>query len=560
MAISKLVTKAIKDSEIKTDNLASGAVTTAKIGPSAVESSEIADGSVAAGDLTTTLDLSPKTVTLPSSAVSFDRDYFNIALLGFKMAVNESLTVFNLIDGIVDEFHDESGTDEAEGSNDLYNATDDYYINSTQPDGQSLAYSAGFTTTTVTEADTSTAGSNPARGNSTTGAFTVPAGVTSVSFVLTGAGGGFRGNARYGPGSAGGGLTTGNLAVTGSQVLYVGAGEGGEGGSSASERGGGFGGGNGHDCRGGGGGGFSGIFAHPYSVSAPGSAGSLPAPSSVIAIGAGGGGSSNSGGGGAGGGLTGCNAAGAEQTDRASGYGSGAAGGGDQEQGGQGGDSPGTAGQTGGFLFGGKGGDFGGGGGAGYYGGGGGDKGSPQGYYGGGGGGSAYYGHPQITSGATEEGTETESGATAHPQYTADTGEGFDNSPQGHTDPANGTGEDGFALITASLNATATTTSILSTPFAAQSVPTSSRIVVFEEHIDTPTLNTDIIASISRNGGSNFTTATLTDSGYVTGSSGQRILTGQATISGQPSGQSMRWKLALANNQVKIHGVSLSWA
>ena len=54
--------------------------------------------------------------------------------------------------------------------------------------------------------------------------------------------------------------------------------------------------------------------------------------------------------------------------------------------------------------------------------------------------------------------------------------------------------------------------------------------------------------------------ATLSDSGYVTGSSGQRILTGQATISGQPSGQSMRWKLALANNHVKIHGVSLQWA
>ena len=83
---------------------------------------------------------------------------------------------------------------------------------------------------------------------------------------------------------------------------------------------------------------------------------------------------------------------------------------------------------------------------------------------------------------------------------------------------------------------------------------------MFEENIDTPTLNTDIIASISRDGGSNFTNATLTDSGYVTGSSGQRILTGQATISGQPSGQSMRWKLALANNRVKIHGVSLAWA
>ena len=81
-----------------------------------------------------------------------------------------------------------------------------------------------------------------------------------------------------------------------------------------------------------------------------------------------------------------------------------------------------------------------------------------------------------------------------------------------------------------------------------------------EENIDTPTLNTDIIASVSRNGGSNFTNVTLADSGYVTGASGQRILTGQATISGQPSGQSMRWKLALANNMVKIHGVSLSWA
>jgi len=105
-----------------------------------------------------------------------------------------------------------------------------------------------------------------------------------------------------------------------------------------------------------------------------------------------------------------------------------------------------------------------------------------------------------------------------------------------------------------------TSTTIVSEPFAAGIVPTTSRIVVFEEDVSTPTLNTDIVASISRNGGSNFTTATLTDSGYVTGSSGQRILTGQASIAGQPSGQSMRWKLALANNHVKIHGVSLQWS
>ena len=127
-----------------------------------------------------------------------------------------------------------------------------------------------------------------------------------------------------------------------------------------------------------------------------------------------------------------------------------------------------------------------------------------------------------------------------------------------------GAGEDGYVLITGCAPNFAApgggSTTLISTSFTANSIPTSSRIVVFEENVDTPTLNTDIIASISRDGGSTFTNATLSDSGYVTGSSGQRILTGQATISGQPSGQSMRWKLALANNHVKIHGVSLQWA
>ena len=105
-----------------------------------------------------------------------------------------------------------------------------------------------------------------------------------------------------------------------------------------------------------------------------------------------------------------------------------------------------------------------------------------------------------------------------------------------------------------------TTTNIVSNAFTAGSAPTTSRIVVFQENIDSITLNTDIVASISRDGGTTFTTVTLADEGYVTGSSGQRILAGTATISGQPSGTSMRWKLALANNASKIHGVSLAWA
>ena len=105
-----------------------------------------------------------------------------------------------------------------------------------------------------------------------------------------------------------------------------------------------------------------------------------------------------------------------------------------------------------------------------------------------------------------------------------------------------------------------TSTTIVSNAFTASSEPSTSRIVVFKEDIDSATLNTDIIASVSRNGGSNFSTVTLVDEGYVTGASGQRVLAGLVDISGQPSGTSMRWKLALANNTSKVLGVSLSRA
>jgi len=71
----------------------------------------------------TSANLDPTTVGDPRT------NEFNTSLLGFKIAVNEGLTVFNLVDGVVDEFHDESGTDEGEGSNDLYCASSDFYKN-----------------------------------------------------------------------------------------------------------------------------------------------------------------------------------------------------------------------------------------------------------------------------------------------------------------------------------------------------------------------------------------------------------------------------------------------
>ena len=166
---------------------------------------------------------------LLSSGKTEDNE-FNIGLLGFKMAVNDGLTVFNLVDGIVDEFHDESGTDEAEGSNDTYCATSDHYINSTSPAGTSVCYSgcisAGFTTSSVTEPDTSTAGANPAIGVTTFGTFTVPAGLASANIAAWGGGAGS--GMDTGGAGGGGGYSEGTLAVTQGQVLYVGVGEGSE--------------------------------------------------------------------------------------------------------------------------------------------------------------------------------------------------------------------------------------------------------------------------------------------------------------------------------------------
>ena len=604
MALTKVTKVGITNDAVDSDKLKDGSITTAKIGASAVESSEINDGTITVDDLASTLDLSSKTVTLPNTSVTVGmlsntldlssktvtlagstvaalkqpiQD--NIGLLGFKMAVNDGLTVFNLVDGVVDEFHDESGTDEAEGSNDLYCGTSDYYINSTQPAGVSACVSAGFTTASITEPDTSVTGTDISpiaagwpkggacspRGQSgcgSVGKFTVPSGVSSVSVYAWGAGG-----SKFNGCGGGGGYATGTLAVTAAQAFDIVVGEAGHPQTSICTPGSV---GQGTPSLGGGGsgatstpqgnlgssgGGLSGIFgcnAIP-SESLTSNGPSVSAPTVYLVVGGGGGGAHggvNHGGGG--GGLTGVN-------------GAGSGGGG---QGGSqcaAGSSPlSTPGPAAGFLRGGASGrntsrspaTTTGAGGSGYYGGGAGGASGPS--TAGGGGGSSYIGHPQITSGSTEAGGTQEGGGDAVPLYTAPLSDSGMNlgGPRGATDG----GGDGYVLFTASLPATTTSTTITSNAFASGTVPTSSRIVVFEENVETPTLNTDIIASVSRDAGVTFTTATLADSGYVTGSSGQRILVGQATISGQPSGQSMRWKLVLANNAVKIHGVSLQWS
>ena len=88
-----------------------------------VDGINITDGVITEAKLQTKLN--------PDNAI--DSNAFNIGVLGFKLAVNDGLTVFNLIDGVVDEFHDNTGVDTPENSNATYDATSDFYSNQSGP-------------------------------------------------------------------------------------------------------------------------------------------------------------------------------------------------------------------------------------------------------------------------------------------------------------------------------------------------------------------------------------------------------------------------------------------
>ena len=90
---------------------------------------------------------------------------------------------------------------------------------------------------------------------------------------------------------------------------------------------------------------------------------------------------------------------------------------------------------------------------------------------------------------------------------------------------------------------------------------TGDLVMTYSNNVGTASINTDIIASISRDNGTTYTATTLVSQG-TTG--GHTVLTANSVdISGQPAGTSMRWKIATANQSVTkstfIQAVSLGW-
>lgn len=101
---------------------------------------------------------------------------------------------------------------------------------------------------------------------------------------------------------------------------------------------------------------------------------------------------------------------------------------------------------------------------------------------------------------------------------------------------------------------------LISNSETAETEPDIARIVIFEEDVDSITENTDIKAYVTKDGGSTYAQVTLTDEGDY--QSGKRILTGTVdlTQSGIGSGTSIEFKIETLNNKLlKLHGVGLLW-
>lgn len=187
MAQTKVKTKGITDTnvtnaklgtDISAAKLTAGTVATARLGSGTASSS-----TYLAGDQTY------------KALSEYDDNQLqsNVAMLGFKVAVNGSLTRYNLVDQSIDEFYDTSGIDASASTNEARVASgDNYYYwgasGSNPSGGNSTDTSIADYTTHVFTAD---------------GALTVSTGGNVTILVVAGAGSGGDG---YGGGGGAGGL------------------------------------------------------------------------------------------------------------------------------------------------------------------------------------------------------------------------------------------------------------------------------------------------------------------------------------------------------------------
>ena len=594
MGITKLENQNLNNDAIGSGEIDTGAVDNSKIG-----------AEVKNEDISPSANIPTSKLALPGPPSQFvrgdgsfgaidttgiDENAFNIGVLGFKMAVNEGLTIFNLVDGIVDEFNDESGVDTAENTNASYDSTSDFYSNdSTAPSPATTNIQAFWHNDGTFESNQSLDGGGAANNELSPFTYTAPPTAKSVDLLVVGGGGaGGRGTTGSMVGSGGGGGAGGlvyieNFPVVGggSYPITVGAGGGNEPDSGT----------NGADTTftspvptpfgttivgegGGAGGDYTGPQPINYEGGSAGGQGYSPEPSTLEPATQ----ATNHP-------IPGITPAGANAIDQspslnlqgsygndgskneqASEYTMGA-GGGAGEQG-----TPPTPNV---YAVGGAGlpyniAD-----------------GSTSIVYAGGGGGSA--GYPMPTSYSPEApggggrgigGSNAQAepadatpqnpllNGTSPPQFGPQIaalsfggggGGGGNNGASGTTPAGGGNGGSGVVYVSVSQTGSLSNSmTLISDTFTANATPSKARIVLFAE---LPDGTSDFTVSATRDN-STFNAITLTDEGYEAGSSGIKIFTGSTPLTGSASPQvQLRWKIvgSSLSGANKIHGVSLQW-
>lgn len=135
-------------------------------------------------------------------------------------------------------------------------------------------------------------------------------------------------------------------------------------------------------------------------------------------------------------------------------------------------------------------------------------------------------------------------------------GETVSLAPTGYTE-SSGTGRSAYLVGYEIVGPTSPNATVISTLTTADAVPTTGRIgLLVDTAGQTVTPGTNLRAWISRNGGTNETECTITLVQTLAG--GISYYEGTASLTGQPSGTSMRWRYQLTT-PINIDAVSVFW-
>jgi len=520
--------------KVKTRGLTDLNVTNAKIAAGTIDVTAKITGVVPAANLGTGT-ASSSTVLYGDGTFKSEPTYddnqlqSNVAMLGFKVAVNGSLTRYDLVDQSIDEFYDTSGVDASASTNERRVASGSNY------------YYEGATTVTPTRTedadDTGTDGDYTWfkwTDTAATGSYSADAAETEVEWLVVAAGGS-GGASNHGGGGGAGGLRTSYGSTSGggadaeddlslgsgtTYTITVGAGVTNDSGGVSS---------------------ITGSDIDDITTVGGGKGGRHGVTDGSVG-GSGGGGTYNSSSGAAGTADEGSAGGGGYGTTN---YGCGG-GGGASAVGADGTTSTGGAGGAGLAVS---------------------ITGSSV-TYAGGGGGSVYSSGTPGTGGAGGGGAGSLGAGVAGDANTGGGGGGSERSGGDGSPFANAGGLGGSGVVILRVSTAATNSggnlTLQSTDVTATAEPDYGEFVtLIENAYGTATLNTDIKGYVSRDSGTTFTQGTLVDEGSW-GTNKKVLGFHDLDISAQPSGTSMCYKItthnqSISSKETRIYATSIGW-